>query len=60
MTQEIENDLDEAENQNENIVRMNYDPTHDDMSDILLVGEMHESYKSPETFEKACNYENNY
>ena len=33
MTQEIENDLDETENQNENTVRMTYDPTYDDMSE---------------------------
>ena len=29
MTQEIENDPDKTENQNENIVQMTYDPTHD-------------------------------
>ena len=39
---------------------MTYDPTHDDMSDIVLVGVNNESYKSLETFEKVWNHENNY
>ena len=54
MTQQIENDLDKTENQNENIVRITHDPVHDDMSEIVLVGE------SPETFDKAWNHENDY
>ena len=57
MTQEIENDLDETENQNENIVWMTYDLSSDDMSEIVLVGGTDESYKSSETFEKAWNRE---
>ena len=39
MIQETENDLDELENQNVNTVRMTYDPTRDNMSQIVLVGE---------------------
>ena len=60
MTQEIRNDLDETENQKENTVRMAYDRTCDNLSEIVLVGATDESYKSPKTFEKAWNHENNY
>ena len=60
ITQEIENDPVETENQNDNIVCMTYDPTSDDMSEILLVGETDESYKSLETFEKVWSHENDY
>ena len=37
-----------------------YDPTCDDVSEIVLVGGMDESYKSLEIFEKAWNHENDY
>ena len=60
MTQDIENDPDETENQNENIVQMTYDPICDDMSEIVIDGGTDGSYKSPETFEKAWNHKNNY
>ena len=39
---------------------MIYDPMRDDMSEIVLFGGTDESYKSPETFEKAWNHENDY
>ena len=38
---------------------MTYDPTRDDMSEIVLVGGTDESHKSPKTFEKAWNHEDN-
>ena len=60
ITQEIENDPDETENHNEKKVWMTYDPTRDDMSEIVLVRGTDETYESPETFEKAWNHENNY
>ena len=60
MTPETENDLGETEYQNENTVLMIYNPTHDNMSEILLVGGTDKSYKSPETCGKAWNHENYY
>ena len=39
---------------------MTYNPMRDNMSEIVLVGGMDESYKSPEAFEKIWNHENNY
>ena len=60
MTQEIRNDPDETEKQNENTVQMTYDPTHDDVSEIGLVGGTDESYESLKIFEKAWNYDDNY
>ena len=39
---------------------MRYDPTRDDVTDILLVGGTDESYKAPENFEEAWNNKNPY
>ena len=56
MTEENKNDL----NKNDNIVRIAYDPTFDNMPEIVLVGGTDESYKSLETFEKAWNHPNDH
>ena len=56
MTKENSNDS----KKNDKIVRIAYDPTRDDMSEIVLVGRTDESYESPETFDKAWNHPNNY
>ena len=54
--------LEETKPENENKVeiendrvQMTYDPTRDDVTDILLVGGMDESYEAPEKFEEAWN-----
>ena len=39
---------------------MTYDPTRDDLTDILLVGGTDESYKASEKFEEAWNNQNPY
>ena len=39
---------------------MFYDPTCDQMSEMVLVGGADESYESPKTSEKAWNHENDY
>ena len=39
---------------------MTYDPTRDDVRDILLIGGTDESYKSPEKFDEAWNNKNPY
>ena len=43
MNNETENNQDKAEKENTNIVQMSYDPTHDDMSEIVLVEGLYES-----------------
>ena len=60
MTEETEIDPEETENENMNTIRMTYDPTRDNMSEIVLVEGIDESYKSPETFKIALKYEHNY
>ena len=41
-------------------VQMTYDPTRDDVTDILLVGGTDESYEALEKFDEAWNNENPY
>ena len=53
MTEEMTEKNQKDQNENNNVVRIAYDPTRDDMSEIVLVGGMDESYESPETFEKG-------
>ena len=40
MTNKIESDQDKTENENTDIVQMTNDPTHDNISEIVLVGEL--------------------
>ena len=41
-------------------LQMTYDPTRDDITDILLVGGTDESYEAPEKYNEAWNNENPY